>query len=286
MPRLLAKASIGTWSEDDAAGESSTADQHGRGSLGPRLRLHPGRERQLPGGQGSRRRDVPRVAGAAGAYAGQPGVHAPRGPVSRAGGGHPAVSRHRHRPAHLAQCARGRPGGTPRRQHRLRRQRPDRARARAGASDQLPRGPHRLCRRRYARPRRDPRLAPVPGAPRSARTGRAADHRHPALHPRHRRRPRPRPASAGPAARGQLPGHDHRHRRLRSAGGGPRRRRVRASRHADATAYTGRGRGVLRRSGPGRAGVTQVHHWRPDADQDDIDDRDIAMYGGVARKNA
>ncbi|MFD7285904.1 SAM-dependent methyltransferase [Streptomyces sp. NPDC059863] len=33
-------------------------------------------------------------------------------------------------------------------------------------------------------------------------------------------------------------------------------------------------------------GVTQVHHWRPDADQEDIDDRDIAMYGGVARKRA
>ncbi|WEV25831.1 SAM-dependent methyltransferase [Streptomyces sp. 71268] len=33
-------------------------------------------------------------------------------------------------------------------------------------------------------------------------------------------------------------------------------------------------------------GVTQVHYWKPDADTDpNIDDRDIAMYGGVARKN-
>ncbi|MFD5115011.1 SAM-dependent methyltransferase [Streptomyces sp. NPDC058391] len=32
-------------------------------------------------------------------------------------------------------------------------------------------------------------------------------------------------------------------------------------------------------------GVTQVHHWRPDTDQEAIDDRDIAMYGAVARKN-
>nr|WTA00024.1 SAM-dependent methyltransferase [Streptomyces sp. NBC_00857] len=31
-------------------------------------------------------------------------------------------------------------------------------------------------------------------------------------------------------------------------------------------------------------GLTQVHHWRPDAGQEDIDDRDIAMYGAVARK--
>ncbi|GCD48062.1 hypothetical protein GKJPGBOP_07858 [Streptomyces paromomycinus] len=33
-------------------------------------------------------------------------------------------------------------------------------------------------------------------------------------------------------------------------------------------------------------GLTQVHHWRPDADQERVDDRDIAMYGAVARKNA
>ncbi|MFE6778397.1 SAM-dependent methyltransferase [Streptomyces sp. NPDC057702] len=33
-------------------------------------------------------------------------------------------------------------------------------------------------------------------------------------------------------------------------------------------------------------GVTQVHHWKPDATTDPaIDDRDIAMYGAVARKN-
>lgn len=33
-------------------------------------------------------------------------------------------------------------------------------------------------------------------------------------------------------------------------------------------------------------GLTQVHHWRPDADQEEVDDRDIAMYGAVARKTA
>lgn len=33
-------------------------------------------------------------------------------------------------------------------------------------------------------------------------------------------------------------------------------------------------------------GLTQVHRWRPDADQEQVDDRDIAMYGAVARKNA
>ncbi|MFT2018751.1 SAM-dependent methyltransferase [Streptomyces sp. 796.1] len=32
-------------------------------------------------------------------------------------------------------------------------------------------------------------------------------------------------------------------------------------------------------------GITQVHHWKPDASTDpNIDDRDIAMYGAVARK--
>lgn len=31
-------------------------------------------------------------------------------------------------------------------------------------------------------------------------------------------------------------------------------------------------------------GLCQVHHWRPDADAPDCDDRDIAMYGAVARK--
>ena len=31
-------------------------------------------------------------------------------------------------------------------------------------------------------------------------------------------------------------------------------------------------------------GVVQVHHWRPRPDDDTVDDRDIAMYGGVARK--
>nr|WP_126635511.1 SAM-dependent methyltransferase [Embleya hyalina] len=33
-------------------------------------------------------------------------------------------------------------------------------------------------------------------------------------------------------------------------------------------------------------GVTLVHHWRPDADAPEIRDADIAMYGGVAVKNA
>ncbi|MGW2260785.1 SAM-dependent methyltransferase [Streptomyces sp. NPDC001780] len=33
-------------------------------------------------------------------------------------------------------------------------------------------------------------------------------------------------------------------------------------------------------------GLTQVHRWRPDADQEPVDDRDIAMYGAVARKTA
>ncbi|OPC77665.1 methyltransferase [Embleya scabrispora] len=33
-------------------------------------------------------------------------------------------------------------------------------------------------------------------------------------------------------------------------------------------------------------GVTLVHHWRPDPDAPEIRDADIAMYGGVAVKNA
>ncbi|MGW6460279.1 SAM-dependent methyltransferase [Streptomyces sp. NPDC055078] len=33
-------------------------------------------------------------------------------------------------------------------------------------------------------------------------------------------------------------------------------------------------------------GLTQVHHWRPREGQDPIDDRDVAMYGAVARKGA
>ncbi|MFE3205382.1 SAM-dependent methyltransferase [Embleya sp. NPDC059237] len=33
-------------------------------------------------------------------------------------------------------------------------------------------------------------------------------------------------------------------------------------------------------------GVTLVHHWRPDPDAPEIRDTDIAMYGGVAVKNA
>lgn len=32
-------------------------------------------------------------------------------------------------------------------------------------------------------------------------------------------------------------------------------------------------------------GLCQVHHWRPDASQQPYDDRDIAMYGAVARKH-
>ncbi|NGO71366.1 SAM-dependent methyltransferase [Streptomyces boncukensis] len=31
-------------------------------------------------------------------------------------------------------------------------------------------------------------------------------------------------------------------------------------------------------------GVVQVHHWRPGPDDERVDDRDIAMYGAVARK--
>ncbi|MFF5565258.1 SAM-dependent methyltransferase [Streptomyces sp. NPDC012623] len=33
-------------------------------------------------------------------------------------------------------------------------------------------------------------------------------------------------------------------------------------------------------------GLTQVHHWRPDAGRQPMDDRDIAMYGAIARKPA
>ncbi|MFI6284644.1 SAM-dependent methyltransferase [Streptomyces sp. NPDC051018] len=31
-------------------------------------------------------------------------------------------------------------------------------------------------------------------------------------------------------------------------------------------------------------GLKQVHHWRPSPDQESLDDRDIAMYGAVARR--
>jgi hypothetical protein len=31
-------------------------------------------------------------------------------------------------------------------------------------------------------------------------------------------------------------------------------------------------------------GLTQVHKWRPGPEQDGVEDRDIAMYGAVARK--
>ena len=54
------------------------------------------------------------------------------------------------------QHPRGRPVRRARRSHRLRRQRPDRARARPRAADQHARGSHRLPRRRPARSRDDP----------------------------------------------------------------------------------------------------------------------------------